>query len=57
MKYTYIPVGVELFMNTNHMYHTVMTVTIWEETSMERAMLVGAVRKYVWSYTGDNENV
>ena len=44
-------------MNTNHMCHTVMAVTTWEATSMERAMLVGAVRKYIWSDKGNNENV
>jgi len=44
-------------MNTNHMCHTVITVTIWEETNMERAMHVDAVRKYVWSDKENNENV
>jgi hypothetical protein len=44
-------------MNTNHMRHIVMTATIWEATSMGRTMLVGAVRKYVWSDKGNNENM
>jgi len=57
IKYTCASVVVELFMNTNHMCHTVMTVTIWEATSMEREMLVGAARKYVWSDKGNNEYV
>ena len=48
----HVSVVVELFMNTNHMCHIVMTATIWEATSMERTMLVGAIRKYVWSDKG-----
>jgi hypothetical protein len=50
-------VMVELFVNTNHMCHTVMTATIWEAISMERTMLVGAFRNYVWSDVGNNEHV
>ena len=39
------------------MCHFVMSATVRESISMDRTMLLGAVRKHVWSDRGNSESL